>query len=230
MQHRHHLRRCCWSCSRCSCSPSSILTGALGHKVQYDMRKTMFQHLQELSLSYYNRTPVGWIMSRLTSDTERIADLVTWGMLDVTWAFINIVTALIFMLTINWQLALMVFSLVVPVLIVVAAWFQQRIMVQYRIARKANSKITGAYNENITGVRVVKALGREERNLDEFGVLTENMYHVVLPGGVAVGAVPARPCRSSAPSRWAASSTSAGLQVEAGDDDHRRDSGVHLAT
>ncbi len=150
-------------------------TGALGHKVQYDMRKTMFQHLQELSLSYYNRTPVGWIMSRLTSDTERIADLVTWGMLDITWAVIGIGTALIFMLTINWQLAVGVFALV-PVLVIVALWFQQRIMVQYRIARRANSKITGAYNENITGVRVVKALGREERNLGEFGLLTENMY------------------------------------------------------
>ncbi len=201
------------------------LTGALGHKVQYDMRKTMFQHLQELSLSYYNRTPVGWIMSRLTSDTERIADLVTWGMLDMTWAIIDIFTALIFMLTINWQLALLVFA-VVPVLVVVASWFQSEIMVQYRIARKANSKITGAYNENITGVRVIKALGREERNLDEFGVLTENMYRssyraawlsalflpaVQIISAVALGSVV----------------YFGGLQVRGGDDDHRRDSGVH---
>ncbi len=150
-------------------------TGVLGHKVQYDMRKTMFQHLQNLSLSYYNRTPVGWIMSRLTSDTERIADLVTWGMLDITWAFINIITAVFFMLTINWQLALMVFA-VIPVLVIVASWFQSRIVTQYRISRKANSKITGAFNEMITGVRVIKALGREERSLEEFGELTENMY------------------------------------------------------
>jgi ATP-binding cassette subfamily B protein len=152
------------------------LTGALGHRVQYDMRKTMFEHLQELSLSYYNRTPVGWIMARLTSDTDRISDLVTWGMLDITWAVINIFTALLFMMTLNWQLALLVF-VIVPVLVVIAAWFQQKIMVQYRIARKANSRITGAYNENITGVRVVKALEREDRNLEEFGLLTENMYH-----------------------------------------------------
>ena len=152
------------------------LTGALGHRVQYDMRKTMFEHLQELSLSYYNRTPVGWIMSRLTSDTDRIAELVTWGMLDICWAIINIFTALFFMATLNWQLALLVFA-IVPVLVVIAMWFQQRIMVQYRIARKANSRITGAFNENITGVRVVKALEREDRNLEEFSDLTENMYH-----------------------------------------------------
>ena len=84
------------------------LTGVLGMRVQYDMRKMLFNHLQKLSLSYYSRTPVGWIMSRVTSDTERIADLVTWGLLDVTYAVINITTALIFMLTINAKLALVV--------------------------------------------------------------------------------------------------------------------------
>ncbi|MBL8131555.1 MAG: ABC transporter ATP-binding protein [Anaerolineae bacterium] len=152
-----------------------FLTGILGHRVQYELRQKMFTHLQTLSLSYYNRTPVGWIMSRMTSDAQRIADLVTWGMLDVTWAIINIVTAFVFMLTINWQLALIVFA-VIPVLVWVAMWFERRIVVQYRIARKANSKITGTYNENITGVRVVKAMNREARNLEEFGELTDDMF------------------------------------------------------
>lgn len=151
------------------------LTGILGHRVQYDLRKKLFGHLQNLSLSYYSRTPVGWIMSRVTSDTERIADLVTWGMLDVTWATVSIVTSLFFMFMINWQLALAVF-LMVPVLVAVAVWFERRILVNYRTARKANSRITGAYNESITGVRVIKALRREERNLDEFGELTNDYY------------------------------------------------------
>jgi ATP-binding cassette subfamily B protein len=151
------------------------LAGILGHRVQYDLRQRLFVHLQKLSFSYFDRTPVGWIMSRLTSDTERIADLVTWGMVDVVWALMNITTALIFMLAINWQLALIVFALI-PILVFVAVWFKQKIIVQYRQVRKVNSKITGQYNENITGVRVVKALGREERNLEEFGELTRSMY------------------------------------------------------
>lgn len=151
------------------------LTGVIGHRVQYDMRRSMFNHLQRLSLSYYNKTPVGWIMSRMTSDTERIADLITWGMLDITWATLNITAAMVFMLMINWQLALIVF-IAIPILIGVALWFEQRIVVQYRIARKSNSKITAAYNENITGVRVVKGLGREQENLQEFSELTSNMY------------------------------------------------------
>ncbi|MCA9904143.1 MAG: ABC transporter ATP-binding protein, partial [Anaerolineae bacterium] len=85
------------------------LAGVLGERVRYDMRKQLFNHLQALSFDYFDRTPVGWIMSRVTSDTERIADLVTWGMLDVTWALMNIATATFFMLLINWQLALIVF-------------------------------------------------------------------------------------------------------------------------
>lgn len=151
------------------------LAGILGERVQYDLRKQLFNHLQTLSFSYFDRTPVGWIMSRVTSDTGRIADLITWGAVDVTWAIMSILTASVFMLILNWQLALIVLT-VIPILIVVASWFQKRIITQYRIVRKTNSRITGAYNENIQGVRVIKALNREEKNLDEFGELTDQMY------------------------------------------------------
>ncbi len=151
------------------------LAGVLGELVQYDLRKKLFDHLQELSFSYFGRTPVGWIMSRVTSDSERIAQLVTWGLLDVTWAIFNIGSALVFMLFINWRLALMV-MVIVPLLLIVAVQFKKRILVQFRQVRKINSKITGEFNQNITGVRVVKALGREEANLAEFSALTDQMY------------------------------------------------------
>ncbi len=152
-----------------------FLAGVLGERVQYDLRKKMFNHLQELSFSYFDRTPVGWIMSRVTSDSERIAQLVTWGLLDVTWGLLNIITAIFFMLSINWKLALIVLT-VIPILVVVAAQFKKKILVEYRLVRRINSKITGAYNENITGVRVVKALCREEQNLREFSQLSNEMY------------------------------------------------------
>jgi ATP-binding cassette subfamily B protein len=151
------------------------LTGILGEQVQYDLRQKMFNHLQNLSFSYFDRTPVGWIISRVTSDTTRISDLITWGVLDTTWAFMSILTAGAFMLVINWRMALIVFA-VIPVLLIVAGQFKKRILVQFRQVRKLNSKITGAYNENITGVRVSKAFGREEKNLDEFSHLTGEMY------------------------------------------------------
>ncbi|MFC1879011.1 ABC transporter ATP-binding protein [Chloroflexota bacterium] len=151
------------------------LAGVLGERVRYDLRQKMFVHLQDLSLSYYNRTPVGWIMSRVTSDSERVAELVTWGFLDITWGVMNIITATCFMLVINWKLALIVFA-IIPILVVIATQFRKYIIVEYRKVRKINSKITGAYNENITGVRVNKAFGREEKNLSEFGELTSEMY------------------------------------------------------
>jgi ATP-binding cassette subfamily B protein len=152
------------------------LTGVLGERVRYDLRRRLFNHLQALSLSYYSRTPVGWIMSRVTSDTERVADLLTWGILDTTWAVMNIGSSAFFMIQINWRLTLIV-MLSVPLLVWISVRFRKKILVEYRTVRKMNSKITGAYNENITGVRVVKALGREPVNMQEFGKLTGQMYN-----------------------------------------------------
>lgn len=151
------------------------ITARLGEQVMYDLRKAQFDHLQNLSLDYYTKTPVGWIMSRVTSDTQRIADLVTWGFLDLAWALMTTVTAIGFMLSINWQLTLVVIPLI-PVLVGIAIWFKQRILVNYRESRRYNSEITGNYNEMITGVRIIKSLNREESSLEEFGQLTRNMY------------------------------------------------------
>jgi ATP-binding cassette subfamily B protein len=151
------------------------LVGIMGERLRYDLRQKLFNHLQGLSLSYYTRTPVGWIMSRVTSDTERIADLLTWGTIDSAFGATSIITALGFMLAINWRLALIVIA-IVPILVWVAIEFRKRILLEYRMTRRLNSKITGAFNENISGVRVVKALGRENANLQEFGLLTKDMY------------------------------------------------------
>ena len=151
------------------------LAGVLGERIQYDLRKMMFEHLQDLSLSYYSQNSVGRLMSRMISDSGRVADLMTWGLLDVTWAVTNITTSVIFMAVINWRLALIVFA-IIPILVLVGVRFRQRILVEFRRSRRANSKITGAYNENISGVRVVKALGREDENLYEFQDLTHEMY------------------------------------------------------
>ncbi len=111
------------------------LAGVLGERIRYDLRKDLFNHLQKLSLSYYSRTPVGWIMSRVTSDTERVADLVTWGLLDVVWGSMNILTSMVFMVIISWKLALIVFT-ILPILIYVAIQFRKRILTQFREVRK----------------------------------------------------------------------------------------------
>lgn len=152
------------------------LAGVLGERIQYDLRKMLFNHLQDLSLSYYSRNAVGRLMARVTSDTGRVADLLTWGVVDSTWALMNITTSTIFMAIINWKLALIVLA-AIPIMMVIAVEFRKRILVEFRNSRRANSKITGAYNENIQGVRVVKALGREDENTREFQHLTTAMYN-----------------------------------------------------
>lgn len=151
------------------------LAGILGERIRYDLRKKMFNHLQALSLNYYSKTPVGWIMARVTSDSERVADLITWGAVDVAYAVMSISSALVFMFIINWKMALLVMA-ILPLLIYIAYQFRKHILSEFRSVRKMNSKIVGAYNENITGVRVIKALGRERENLREFNVLTGGMY------------------------------------------------------
>ena len=151
------------------------LAGVLGERIRYDLRRTLFSHLQKLSLSYFDRTPVGWIISRVTSDTDRVAELLTWGLLDVSWGIMNTATAVIFMLIINSRMALIVLA-AVPLIVIAAIQFQKRILAEFRNLRRINSKLTGTFAESIAGVRVTKALGREQQNLLEFGELTGGMY------------------------------------------------------
>ena len=152
-----------------------FLVGLVGEKVQYALRQKLFNHLQRLSLSYYSVTPVGWIISRVTSDVGRVSDLLTWGIVDSSWGILNVSIAMIFMFFINWKMALIVLAFI-PLLIFVAIKFRTGILKQYRDVRKQNSKITGQYNEMITGVRVIKSLGREKQSLDEFKVESSAMF------------------------------------------------------
>ena len=149
--------------------------GSMGHAINYDLRKTMFGRLQELSLSYYDRTPVGWIMARATSDARRVSELVSFGFLDFFWGAMSVLVFLGFMLALNWRLAL-VMLLIVPLMVGAALTFQKRILGYWRAVRRLNARLTGAYAEGIQGVRVTKALAREEANRAEFSGLATRMY------------------------------------------------------
>jgi ATP-binding cassette subfamily B protein len=140
----------------------------------YDIRKDGFEHLQALSLSYYDTTPVGWMMSRLTSDIWRIGHTLSWGLTDFAWGFCMMVITTIVMLVLEWWLALLTFT-VIPVLFVISVYFQKRILFTHRDIRKNNSMITAAFNEGIQGVKTTKTLVREEENLKDFQALTAEM-------------------------------------------------------
>ena len=150
----------------------------LGGRVEvgtcYVIRKRAFRKLQELPFSYYDRMPVGYLMSRMTSDTQRLGETIGWSLLDLAWGSVMIVATSVAMFLNNWRLTLVVL-IVIPPLAIVSWWFQQRILKAYRAVRKTNSKITGAFNEGIMGAKTTKTLVREEKNMEEFTALTHDM-------------------------------------------------------
>ena len=139
-----------------------------------DLRRTLFTHLQTLSFSFYNVTPVGYLLSRVMSDTNRIASMIAWNLTDILWAMFYVFGTFAAMLILNWRLALVVI-LIVPVIAVLTWYFQNRILHWNRKVRKLNSKITGAFNEGITGAKTSKTLVIEDQNTASFRELTESM-------------------------------------------------------
>lgn len=140
-----------------------------------DLKKAQFEHLQTLSFSYYNTTPVGYIHARVMSDTLKIAGMIAWGLVDMFWAFIYVVSVFVIMFLLNWKLALII-MLVVPFIAVLTVYFQNKILHWNRRVRKVNSQITSAYNEGITGVRTSKSMVIEEDNQKNFRSITKNMH------------------------------------------------------
>lgn len=150
------------------------LADSIGTSVSYDIRKQGFENLQTLSFSYYDQTAVGWIMARMTSDIGKITEGISWALVDLVWGITMMAAILIIMLVTNWQLT-MIMILLMPVLIVVSYFFQNRILKQQRRVRKMNSRITGAFSEGIMGARTTKSLVREEKNIGEFEELAGKM-------------------------------------------------------
>ena len=138
------------------------------------IRRTAFKRLQELPFSFYDKTSVGYLIARLTSDTQRLGDTVAWGLLDIMWSAFFLVIVSITMFILNWKLTLITLS-VVPLMAVITGFFQTRILKSYREVRRINSKITGAYNEGIMGAKTTKTLVREDANYEEFQGLTSDM-------------------------------------------------------
>lgn len=140
-----------------------------------DLKQAQFEHLQTLSFSYYNTTPVGYIHARVMSDTLKIAGVVAWGLVDMLWAFIYVVSIFVIMLMLNVRLALII-MLIVPCIAVLTMYFQNRILHWNRNVRKINSQITSAYNEGITGVKTTKSMVIEKDNEEKFFKTTLDMH------------------------------------------------------
>ncbi|MBN2055788.1 ABC transporter ATP-binding protein [bacterium] len=149
--------------------------GRVGARVMRDLRQQGFTHLQRLSLSFFDKTPSGWIMARLMSDSQRVGETITWGAVDFIWGLTMMALLAATMLTVHWRLALLVLVLV-PVMLAVSMSFQKRILRMYRRVRKLNSEITSNYSESIDGIKVIKSLGCEQWCADEFRQLSGTMF------------------------------------------------------
>lgn len=141
-----------------------------------DLKWAQFRHLQTLSFSYYNTTPVGYIHARVMSDTLRIAGMIAWGLVDMFWALIYVAGVFGIMFFLNARLAFLLL-LIVPCIAVLTVFFQNRILHWNRKVRKINSQITNAYNEGITGVKTSKSMVIEKENEQAFFKITEDMKY-----------------------------------------------------
>ncbi len=150
------------------------LAGRVEVGIVHDLREVGFRRLQELSFSYYDRTPVGWIMARMTSDAQRLGDTISWGLVDIAWGGSMMIAIGAFMISMNARLGLIVLA-VIPPLAVASLYFQKRILEANREVRKTNSRISGAYNEGIMGAKTTKTLVQEQANLREFTTHTNRM-------------------------------------------------------
>ena len=153
-----------------------ILMPKLGQSVLYSLRTQMFDHLQELSPSFFHRTPVGRIMSRSQSDVLQLTEtfeLMVQSIADIL-SLVGILLVMIVILPLlglaDWRLALICLS-VIPVLFFVLGYWQRFARRSFMRIRRAIAMVNGEYNQNITGVRVVESLNRQDENLKHFNDL-----------------------------------------------------------
>ena len=154
---------------------STFQCGKVEMYVGRDMKKASFDHLQTLSFSYFNQNSVGYVHARVMSDTSRVGGMVSWGVMDSVWNLTYLIGGIIVMLSLNWKLALMVL-VIVPIIAVAATYFQKIMVVLNRKIREINSRITGNFNEGITGAKTTKTLVVEEKMERNFNDTSDEMY------------------------------------------------------
>jgi ATP-binding cassette subfamily B multidrug efflux pump len=138
-----------------------------GQRIMYDLRMDIYRHLQRLDLRYYDRNPVGRLMTRVTSDVDVLNDLFTSGVVTVFGDVFALTGIMVMMLAMNWRLALVTFA-VLPLIVLVAQWFRRNVRDSYRVVRGWIARINAFLQENITGMATVQLFRREALNFERF--------------------------------------------------------------
>ena len=156
--------------------------GKVQEYVMYDLRHELFCKLQTLSYSFYDRSASGWLLTRITSDTDRVCEIISWGLVEIVWGVVMIIFCLSAMCWYSWQLALLVL-LAVPVMLLSSVRVRTLVMRYARESRRLNSEITAAYTENINGAALIKIVGKEQKVGQQFATLSNTMRRASYQSG-----------------------------------------------
>ena len=139
----------------------------LGQRIMYDMRRQVYDHLQRLDLAYYDRNPVGRLMTRVTSDVDAINDLFTSGVVSVFGDVLSLLGIIVVLVTLDWRLALLTFC-VLPLILMVTQWFRRNVRESYREVRTWVARLNAFLQESLTGMSTVHLFRREQRAFADF--------------------------------------------------------------
>jgi len=145
----------------------NYLTQYIGQRAIYDLRTTVFRHVQDQPLSFFDRTPIGRLITRTTSDVEALSDVLSSGLIVALGDLFKLVFIAYFMFTLNWVLA-MVTLMVMPLMVWVTFWFRNNVREQYRETRKQVARLNSFIQEHVTGMHIVQLFNREEEEMDRF--------------------------------------------------------------
>ncbi len=148
--------------------------GLIQENVISQLRQDMFEKLQRLQFSYFDRTASGWLLTRISSDTDRVSEVVSWGLVEAVWGTAMIVSCATAMLWYDWRLALVVI-LSVPVMLLASVHIRKLGLRYSRETRRINSEVTAAFTEHINGVVVTKSTAQEGRVSENFNQLSQKM-------------------------------------------------------
>ena len=168
-----------------------IILAEVGQRIIFDLRQRLFAHLQVLSLAFIDKNQIGRLISRVQSDISQMQEIISGGLLTSIGDMLSVIGIVIVMMTMNWKLALAVLA-VLPVAIFMARVWQPRAVRSFRSVRRAISDVNAELQENISGVRAIQALSREEENARRFDdINTMNMEANLRAGRLSAAVVPA---------------------------------------
>ena len=150
----------------------ALLTTWIGQRVMYDLRMQIFEHLQRLSIPFYDRNPVGRLMTQVTSDVETLNELFSSGVVTIFGDVFTLLAIMVVMLAIDLELALVTFS-VIPLVWITAAVFRRRVREAFRDIRTRLARLNAYLQERLSGMRIVQLFGREEASARRFGQLNQ---------------------------------------------------------